>query len=66
MPKDHVRKIFKQTVELVERLHPDDDLDIDDVRGNLEAAGFDTAKLRIRLHEKTSELVRGGLCDGGP
>ena len=66
MPKDHVRKIFKQTRDLVERLHPDDDLDIDDIRGNLEAAGFDTAKLRIRLHEAASELTRACRRSGKP
>lgn len=66
MSKDHVRKIFKQALDLVERLHPDDDLDIEDVRRNLEAAGIDTAKLRIRLHEAASELTRACRIAGKP
>ena len=58
MPKDHVREVFKEIRDLVERLHSDDDLDIEDVRGNLEVAGFDTTKMRARLHDAALELAR--------
>ena len=58
MSKDQVTRVFKAIRELVERLHPDEDLEMQDVRGNLEAAGFDTTKLRERLHAAADELAR--------
>jgi len=66
MPKNPTERLFHDVADLVERLNPDEELDGQDIRENLKAAGIDPAKMRERLHEAALNLSRKQHRAGRP
>ena len=66
MPKKDIERLFKEVGDLAARLHPDEELELEDIRGNLKAAGIDTARLRERLHDSARELAQKQRLAGKP
>ena len=66
MPKKDIERLFKEVGDLAARLYPDEELELEDIRGNLKAADIDTAKLRERLHDSARDLARKQRLAGKP
>ena len=66
MPKKDIERLFKEVGDLATRLHPDEELELENIRGNLKAAGIDTARLRERLHDSARELAQKQRLAGKP